>query len=89
MFLLMYSLSFLNINFHLFPIRYVSFCVSVCSGYQVSLETRGKCQTLGIGDTGGCGFWETNTPPQEEQQALYTSEPHLQKIIYKISGRVS
>jgi hypothetical protein len=55
----------------------------------VSLETRRKYQTLGIGDTGGCGFWETNTPPQEEQQALYTSEPHLQKIIYKISGRVS
>lgn len=51
---------------------------------QVSLETRRKYQTLGIGDTGGCGFWETNTPIQEELKALYTSEPHLQKIIYKI-----
>jgi hypothetical protein len=40
-------------------------CVRVT---QVSLETRGKGQTPGIGDTGGFGFWETNTAPQKNSK---------------------
>lgn len=51
---------------------------------QVFLQTWRKGQTPGIGDTDGCRHRESNTAPQEEQQALPTSEPHLQKIPYSI-----